>query len=77
MKSSISDRANDTYITSKVKTNLIAEKDFPASAIKVVTEASTVYLMGIVTQKEANLAAEIARNVDGVKKVVKVFEYTP
>lgn len=77
MKSSMSDRANDTFITSKVKANFVAEKDFPSNAVKVVTEASTVYLMGIVTQKEANLAAEIARNTDGVKKVVKVFEYTP
>lgn len=77
MKSSISDRANDTLITSKVKANLVTEKDFPSNAVKVVTEASTVYLMGVVTQKEANLAAEIARNTDGVKKVVKVFEYMP
>lgn len=76
-KSSVSDRANDTYITSKVKTNFLAEKDFHDHLIKIVTEASTVYLMGIVTQKEANLAVEIARNTDGVKKVVKVFEYMP
>lgn len=77
VKSSISDRTNDTYITSKVKTNFLAEKDFSDHLVKIVTEASTVYLMGIVTQKEANLAVEIARNTDGVKKVVKVFEYMP
>lgn len=77
MKSSMSDRANDTFITSKVKANLVAEKDFPSNAVKVVTEASTVYLMGVVNQKEANIATEVARNTDGVKKVVKVFEYLP
>lgn len=77
MKSSIADRTNDTFITSKVKANFLTEKDFHDHLIKVVTEASTVYLMGIVTQKEANLAVEIARNTDGVKKVVKVFEYMP
>jgi osmotically-inducible protein OsmY len=77
VKSSISDRANDTFITSKVKTNFVAENNFSDYHVKIVTEAGVVYLMGIVTQKEANLATEIARNTDGVKKVVKVFEYMP
>jgi osmotically-inducible protein OsmY len=76
-KSSISDRANDTYITSKVKANFVAESNFSDHHVKIVTEASTVFLMGLVTQKEASIATEIARNTDGVKKVVKVFEYMP
>jgi len=76
-KSSITDRSNDAFITSKVKGNFVTENNFSANLVKVVTEASTVYLMGIVSQKEANLAVEIARNTDGVKKVVKVFEYLP
>lgn len=74
-KTSVSDRANDTYLTSKVKGKFVAEKDFKANNVKVVTEASVVYLMGIVTTHEGNLAAEIARTTDGVAKVVKVFEY--
>lgn len=75
-KSTISDRANDTYLTSVVKGNFVAEKNFAANSVKIVTEASVVYLMGIVTTKEANLATEIARTTNGVAKVVKVFEYT-
>jgi len=74
-KSSITDRANDSYLTSKVKTKFVAEKDFVANNVKVVTEAGTVYLLGIVTDREAKLATEIARTTQGVAKVVKVFEY--
>lgn len=74
-KTSISDRANDTYITSKVKAKFLAEKNFSTNDVKIVTEASVVYLMGIVKQREADIATEIARTTDGVAKVVKVFEY--
>lgn len=74
-KSSISDRANDTYLTSVVKGKFVAEKNFAANNVKVVTEASVVYLMGVVSSHEGNLATEIARTTDGVAKVVKVFEY--
>jgi osmotically-inducible protein OsmY len=74
-KSSLSDRANDTYLTSVIKGKFVAEKNFAAHNVKIVTEASTVYLMGIVSTQEANLATEIARTTDGVAKVVKVFEY--
>ena len=74
-KTSIGDRANDTYITSKVKAKFLAEKNFSASNVKIVTEASVVYLMGIVKQREATIATEIASTTDGVAKVVKVFEY--
>lgn len=67
--------ASDTYITSKVKSSMIKENRFPANYVKVVTENSIVYLMGMVTREEAEDAVDIARNVSGVEKVVKVFEY--
>lgn len=75
MISAMSSRANDTYLTSKVKTRMLTENKFPANYVKVVTEDSVVFLMGMVTRKEADDAVEIARNTDGVSKVVKVFEY--
>jgi osmotically-inducible protein OsmY len=74
--SSIGDRSNDTYLTTKVKTRFVSERLFPANVVKVVTEGSVVYLMGIVSEKEAADAVEIARTTEGVTKVVKVFEYT-
>ena len=74
-KSSISSRSNDTYLTSKIKTKFVTENQFPANVVKIVTENSVVYLLGIVNKTEADAAAEIARNTDGVNKVVKVFEY--
>lgn len=74
-RSTVSSRANDAYITSKVKTQFITDKRFQANFVKVVTENATVYLMGVVTQAEAEAAVEIARNTSGVVKVVKVFEY--
>jgi Predicted periplasmic or secreted lipoprotein len=68
-------RSNDSWITSKVRTMLIAEKHFDSSHVKVVTEDSQVFLMGLVTHDEGELAVEIARNVSGVEKVIRVFEY--
>jgi osmotically-inducible protein OsmY len=73
--SSLTSRSNDTLITGKVKAAFVDAKDLYATAIKVVTERGVVYLMGRVTQREGALAAETARNVGGVQKVVKVFEY--
>jgi osmotically-inducible protein OsmY len=72
--SSLPARTGDSFVTSKVKTRFIDSKAFSALHVKVVTEAGAVYLMGIVTDKEADAAVEIARTTDGVKKVVKVFE---
>ena len=69
------ERNNDAYITTKVKARMLTEHRFPVNYVKVVTEDSVVYLMGIVTHKEADDAVEIARGTDGVQKVVKVFEY--
>lgn len=73
--SSMTARSNDTYITSKVKARIVADHQFPANYVKVVTERSVVYLMGLVTKQEAEQAVEIASSTDGVEKVVKVFEY--
>jgi osmotically-inducible protein OsmY len=67
-------RSNDTLLTSKVKASMVDAKDVQANAFKVVTERGIVYLMGRVTEREANRAADIARGVSGVQKVVKVFE---
>lgn len=72
--SSLSARSNDTLMTSKVKASMVDAKDIQANAYKVVTERSVVYLMGRVTEREANRAADVARGVSGVQKVVKVFD---
>jgi osmotically-inducible protein OsmY len=69
-----SERAKDTFITTKVKASLIDAKDVLSNSIKVVTHRNTVYLMGRVTEREATRAAEVARGVGGVVKVVRVFE---
>jgi osmotically-inducible protein OsmY len=73
--SDISARTNDTFITSKVKTRFVETNKFQISHVKVVTERSVVYLMGVVRRDEADAAAEIARTTSGVQRVVKVFEY--
>ena len=64
----------DALVTSKIKASLVDSKDIFAQSVKVVTERGTVYLMGRVTEREANRATEIARGVSGVDKVVRVFE---
>lgn len=73
--SSYTSRSNDALITSKVKLSLADAKDISANTFKVVTEKGAVFLLGRVTQREGAQAAEIARGVAGVTKVVKVFEY--
>ena len=74
--SSYSARGNDSYLTSKVKARFIDNGgNFQANQVKVVTEGSVVYLLGLVTRKEAEAAVEIARTTGGVQKVVRVFEY--
>ncbi len=72
--SSLSQRSNDTFITGKVRASLVDAQDISANSFKVVTERNIVYLMGRVSQREANRATEIARGVSGVSKVVRVFE---
>jgi osmotically-inducible protein OsmY len=72
---SYTSRSNDALLTTKVKASLVDAKDISANSFKVVTERGEVYLMGRVTQFEANRATDIARGVNGVTKVVRVFEY--
>ena len=74
-KTSIGSRTSDTYITSKIKSKFVTENQFAANHVKIVTENSTVYLLGLVTKAEGDAAAAIASSTDGVDKVVKVFEY--
>jgi osmotically-inducible protein OsmY len=73
--SSMGSRATDTYLTGRVKGAFVTENKFQANHVKVVTEAGVVYLLGLVTRKEAENATAIARSTSGVQKVVRVFEY--
>ena len=75
LASAVTDRSRDGYLTSLVKGKMYKENRFPPNYVKVVTEDSIVYLMGMVTRAEADDAVDIARSIDGVEKVVKVFEY--
>lgn len=68
-------QTSDTWVTTKVKSYLLAAKGLSSGQFKVVTENGTVYLMGLVTHGQADLAVEQARQVEGVQKVVTVFEY--
>ena len=70
----LSVRSSDTLITTRVKAAFIDAKDLSANAISVTTERGVVYMMGRVTQREANRAADMARTVPGVQQVVRVFE---
>lgn len=72
--SSLASRSTDTYITSKVKARFVDYNKFAANKVKVVTEWGTVFLLGLVTQREAAEAVEIARTTGGVQKVVRLFE---
>jgi len=74
MLSSLSSRSNDVVIQGKVKARLIDARDLISNAFYVVVERGEVYLMGRVSEREANRATEIARQVGGVNKVVKAFE---
>lgn len=72
---SYTSRSNDALITTKVKASLVDMKTISAASFKVVTENATVFLMGRVTQREGTVAADVARGVGGVQKVVKLFDY--
>ena len=73
-RNTFGERSKDTYVTTKVKASLVDAKDLFANSIKVTTHRGVVYLMGRVTEREANRASEVARGVGGVVKVVRVFE---
>lgn len=75
---SLSSRTNDAYITAKVKTVMLEIDDisnFDPTRVKVTTENGVVFLMGLVTEQESSAVTEKVRNVSGVKKVVRLFEY--
>ena len=67
--------SKDSWITSQIKSKMLVDSKVKTSDVKVVTENNEVFLMGNVTQDQGNAAAEIARNVAGVTKVIKVFNY--
>ena len=73
--SSYTSRSNDALITTKVKASLVDKKTVSATAFKVTTERGVVYLQGLVTPREGNIAADVAKGVPGVVRVVKIFEY--
>ena len=74
-QTNMNSRANDSYITGKVKSKLVRADGVPSTNIKVVTERGKVYLLGLVTHPEAEAAVDAARSVSGVTHIVKVFEY--
>jgi len=69
-------QASDSWITTKIKTEMLATKGLKSGTIKVVTENGTVYLMGTVNRDQADIAVDIARQVQGVQRVMKIFQYT-
>jgi len=68
-------QTNDTWITTKIKTSMLATKGLKSASIKVVTENGTVYLMGTLTHAQEQMVVNIARHTAGVQKVVKIFQY--
>ncbi len=72
---SITTQTNDAWLTSKVKTALFSSDDINGNDIKVITENAEVFLMGLVSKKEADAAIEVTRNISGVNRVFKAFEY--
>ena len=73
-QTSLSQRSNDTFLTGRVKAMLLDARDLQSNAFKVVTERGSVYLMGRVTQREADRATQVARSTPGVQKVIRVFD---
>ena len=71
----LTSRTTDSWLTTSVKAKIVGAKELNAIRIKVVSEAGTVYLLGLVTQKEGDLAAQLASQTAGVQRVVKLFEY--
>lgn len=69
-------RSNDSLLTTKIKTQMLADSSVPSSKVKVVTENGIVYLLGVVNRSEANAATAVVQSVSGVQRVVRLFEYT-
>lgn len=76
-QSDANSRSHDTVVTTRVKSHLVSDDSVDGTAIKVVTEQGTVYLMGLVSPAEAASAVEVTRRTEGVLRIVKVFEYQP
>ncbi|MBS1161304.1 MAG: hypothetical protein H6R15_3723 [Proteobacteria bacterium] len=74
---SLSSRSNDSFVDSKVKARLVDSNQISANHVKVVTERSYTYLMGIVNEREAKVAVAVARTTDGVRKVINLLEVLP
>ena len=72
--SSYTSRANDSYLESKIKTQMIFTDQLPSNSMVIVAEGSSVYLMGMLTQSEADLAKKVASNTNGVKDVFAYFD---
>lgn len=72
---SLSTRTKDTLITGQIRSAMLNKKGLESGSIRIVTEDGVVYLMGVVTSEQANLAVNVARQMKGVQKVVKVFQY--
>lgn len=68
-------RTYDSWLTTKVKTKLLFTPDIDSDSIKIVTENGVVYMMGLITQKDANKVANIAQRTGGAQRIVKAFEY--
>lgn len=68
-------RSYDAWLTTKIKAKFSADSEINAGRVKVVTENGVIYLMGLVTQHEADKAASIAQDTDGAQRIVKAFEY--
>ncbi len=71
----LAQRSKDSLITGQVRSNMLTKKGLESGSIRIVTENGVVYLMGIATPEQANLAVDVARRINGVVKVVKIFQY--
>ncbi|GIZ12373.1 BON domain-containing protein [Pseudomonas sp. NCCP-436] len=74
--SSLLARSNDSLLTTKIKTQMLADSNVPSTRIKVITENGIVYMLGVISREEANAATRVVQGVSGVQKVVRLFEYT-
>jgi len=74
-KTSYLSRGNDSWIATKVRTLMLTNGDVPSDQVRVIAENGAIYLMGIISQAEGDNAANLARNISGVTRVIKVFEY--
>ncbi len=71
----LAQRSKDTFISSQIRSKMLTEKGLESGSIRIITENANVYLMGIATHEQADLAVTVARHIQGVRKVVKIFQY--